>query len=103
MTATTAPVFPGATMPAASAPVAPAGIPQPSMSAPAMPSPAPAAPAMGSFSMGTNLGGTPAPTPTPGVISGVDIPTVEPAVAPTGGVTTLGGSIGNIDDVIANL
>ena len=46
---------------------------------------------------------TPAPTPTPGVISGVDIPTVEPAVAPTGGVTTLGGSIGNIDDVIANL
>ena len=58
---------------------------------------------MGSFSMGTNLGGTPVPTPAPGVISGVDIPTVEPAVAPTGGVTTLGGSIGNIDDVIANL
>ena len=108
MTATAAPVFPGATMPAASAPVAPAGIPQPAMAAPAapaMPTPmaAPAAPAMGSFSMGTNLGGTPVPTPAPGVISGVDIPTVEPAVAPTGGVTTLGGSIGNIDDVIANL
>lgn len=95
MTVNTTPSFPGATMPAA-APVAPAAIPQPAV--------APAAPSMGAFSMGTNLGGTPAPAaPSPSVISGVDIPTVEPAAAPSGGVTTLGGSIGNIDDVIANL
>lgn len=79
------PVFPGATMPQ-SAPAPSAG--------------------MGSFSMGqANLGGAPTHTSVgqPN-ITGIDIPNVEPSTVPsTGGVTTLGGSIGNIDDVIANL
>ncbi len=109
MTVNTSPVFPGATMPSPSpAPVAPTAIPGiPAVGVPSQPvaPSAPTAPAMGAFTMGANIGGTPAPAvpQTPGVISGVDIPTVEPAVAPTGGVTNLGGSIGNIDDVIANL
>lgn len=72
---------------------------------------APGAPSMGSFSMGqSSLGGSvnSGQIGQPS-ITGVDIPTVEPSVAPSspvdgvGGVTTLGGSIGNIDDVIANL
>lgn len=97
MTSTTAPVFPGATMPAP----APAPTPTPSFT----PQPtAPATPVMGAFNMGATLGGTPTPTPNPqATVIGVDIPTVEPVAAPTGGVTSLGGSIGNIDDVIANL
>ena len=106
MTVNSAPAFPGATMPAPAhaAPVAPTGLPQvPQGAAPSPAAPTPA-PSMGTFSMGANLGGTPVPaSPAAGVISGVDIPTVEPATAPSAGVTTLGGSIGNIDDVIANL
>lgn len=85
------PVFPGATMPNAQ---------QNIQSGHTM-----AQPTAGSFNMGqTTLAGAPSPVsigqPS---ITGVDIPTVEPSIAPTGGVTTLGGSIGNIDDVIANL
>lgn len=106
MTVNSAPAFPGATMPTPvhAAPVAPTGLPQvPQGAAPSPAAPAPT-PSMGTFSMGANLGGTPVPaSPAVGVISGVDIPTVEPATAPSAGVTTLGGSIGNIDDVIANL
>lgn len=110
-----APVFPGATVPAPAAPVSmptpPAGIPPvapvaaPTM-APNIPqpaAPAPAAPAMGAFSMGqTNLGGVPAPAAAP-TISGINIPTVEPAVAPSGGVSIMGGAIGNVDDVLSQI
>lgn len=93
MTSTATPVFPGATMPTPAP--APAFTPQPA---------APSGPSMGAFNMGATLSGTPAPTPNPqSAVIGVDIPTVEPVSAPTAGVTTLGGSIGNIDDVIANL
>lgn len=95
-----APVFPGATP---AAPVAPAAMPaMPSM--PAAPA-TPAAPSMGSFNMGqTQLGGVPTPPSAPiPSISGVTIPTVEPAAAPSGNVPNLGGVIGNVDDVLANL
>ncbi len=116
-----APVFPGATVPA---PVAPAGIPTPAPApaapvgippvapavaptlAPGIPQPAaPAAPAMGAFSMGqSNLGGAPVPGPAPAPsISGITIPSVEPATAPSGGVANLGGAIGNVDDVLSQL
>lgn len=95
MTVNSAPVFPGASMPAPApaAPAAPAAMP------------APAVPSMGSFNMGQTLEGVSAPTvPAPSTIVGVDIPTVEPASAPAApGVSTLGGSIGNIDDVLANI
>ncbi len=95
-----APVFPGATP---AAPVAPAAMP----AMPSMPSApvAPAAPSMGAFSMGqSQLGGVPTPPSTPiSSISGVTIPTVEPAAAPSGNVPNLGGVIGNVDDVLANL
>jgi len=123
MTVNSSPVFPGATVPAPQAPTAPVAPAQPSFgipgvgmstsqapvtpAAPVAPAPvAPAAPSMGAFSMGQNTisPGIATPgNPGPSTIIGVDIPTVEPAVAPSGGVTTLGGSIGNIDDVIANL
>ena len=109
-----APVFPGATPPAPVAPQAmpaapsPVGIPTPAPVAPvpSIPQPAaPAAPAMGAFSMGqTNLGGVPAP----GVgaipsVSGINLPNVEPAQAPSGGVPSFSGAIGNVDDVLKNL
>jgi len=95
-----APVFPGATP---AAPVAPAAMP----AMPSMPSApvTPAAPSMGAFSMGqSQLGGVPTPPSTPvSSISGVTIPNVEPASAPSGNVPNLGGVIGNVDDVLANL
>lgn len=111
MQVNSAPVFPGATIQPAQQPVrnnfGGAQSIQPSAGQGFNPgvNPAPAAPTMGSFSMGQNsLGGAPNPVSVgQPSITGVDIPTVEPSVAPTGGVTTLGGSIGNIDDVIANL
>ena len=97
-----APSFPGATIPAPAvnnqAPVIPPVAPN-SMN---IPTPAPAV-SMGNFTMGNSIDTSNIPTPGQSVISGIDIPTVEPAIAPDAGVTTLGGSIGNIDDIISNL
>ena len=106
-----APVFPGATAPAApQAPAAPSVMPaMPSMPAPAAPAQvqmapaAPQAPSMGAFSMGQGaLGGMPTPPAAP-QISGVQIPTVEPATAPQGNIPNFGGAIGSVDDVLANI
>lgn len=99
-----APVFPGATP----APAAPAAMPtmpsMPASPAPAVPA-APQAPSMGAFSMGqNNLNGAPVPPASPvSQISGIQIPNVEPVGAPSGNVPNLGGVIGNVDDVLANL
>jgi hypothetical protein len=60
---------------------------------------------MGTFSMGqSTLGGMPTPpTNAAAQISGIQIPNVEPATAPTGNIPNFGGAIGSVDDVLANI
>ena len=96
------PVFPGSVQ------AVPLQQPQTAPAAPAMgqmPPVAPAAPAMGAgLSMGPSLGINPMSGPAMGnaTVTGVDIPHVEPATAPSAPSMPAGG-IGNIDDILKNL